>query len=314
MRPILVIGVIGLCCAALTLPLVATPAHAATSDVPGELNLLLGFTGADPNLVGKGRGQNWSPAVGLRIGANLDRPWSQFVEGLYQRVESEPGDHSTVLEARAGLERNFPLGGGPESWYLAGALGWADANVPAPRGDFGRPLASLGVGIRPSVGPGWRWHLELREEWWLGDEGLGGANIANTQVLAGIGLGLTDTREPMFQNGSRTLILEGVNFITDSAELTPESKDTLDRTVASLKRWPKVRVEIGGHTDAVADDAYNLQLSQRRAESVRAYLIRAGIAADRLEAKGYGETRPIAPNDTEAGRARNRRVELKRID
>jgi len=313
MRPILVIGVVGLCCAALTGTLTAPPAHAA-ADVPGELKLLVGFNGADPNLVGKGRGQNWSPVVGLRIGANMDRPWSQFVEGLYGHVDSEPGDHSTVLEARAGLERNFPFAGGPESWYLAGGLGWADANLPEPRGDFGRPLASLGVGIRPSAGPGLRWHLELREEWWLGDEGLSGANIANTQVLFGLGLGLSDTREPMFENGSRTLILEGVNFITDSAELTAESKGTLDRTVASLKRWPKVRVEIGGHTDAVADDAYNLELSQRRAESVRSYLIRAGIAADRLEAKGYGETRPIAPNDTDAGRARNRRVELRRID
>ncbi|HET7498182.1 MAG TPA: OmpA family protein, partial [Candidatus Eisenbacteria bacterium] len=108
--------------------------------------------------------------------------------------------------------------------------------------------------------------------------------------------------------------LEGVNFITDSAELTPESKATLDRTAASLARWPEVRVEVGGHTDSMADDAYNMQLSQRRAETVRAYLIRAGISARRLEAKGYGETRPIAPNDTEAGRAKNRRVELTRID
>jgi outer membrane protein OmpA-like peptidoglycan-associated protein len=310
MRPIPVIGWLF---AALVVALAATPSL-ARDDLPGELKLLVGFTGVDHDLVGSGREQDWSPVVGLRLGANMNRPWSQFVEGLYGHYNSDPGDHSTVLEARAGLERNFELGAGGETWYLAGALGWADASLPTPRSDFGRPLASLGIGIRPSSGPGLRWHLELREEWWLGDEGIGGEGIANTQVLLGLGFGLKDTREPMFQRGSRTLILEGVNFITDSAELTPESKDTLDRTVASLKQWREVRVEVGGHTDSVADDAYNLELSQRRAETVRAYLIHSGISATRLEAKGYGETRPIAPNDTDAGRARNRRVELKRID
>lgn len=310
MRPILTVGLL---LAALAAAVSATPAL-ARDDVPGELKLLVGFAGVDPNLVGRGREQDWSPAVGLRIGANMDRPWSQFVEGLYGRWDSYPGDHSTVLEARAGLERNFQMGEGGETWYLAGALGWADANLPTPRNDFGRPLASLGVGFRPTSGAGTRWHIELREEWWLGDEGLGGANVANTEVLVGIGFGLQDTREPMFEHGSRNLILEGVNFITDSAELTTESRAILDRTAASLRRSPGVRVEVGGHTDSVADDAYNLELSQRRAETVRAYLIHAGVAADRLEAKGYGETRPIAPNDTDAGRARNRRVELTRID
>jgi outer membrane protein OmpA-like peptidoglycan-associated protein len=309
MRPILVVAAVAV---ALAAAFSAAPALARDDD-PGELKLLLGFMGSDPNLVNHGREQNWSPLVGLRIGANLDRPWSQFIDGVYSRIDSEPGDHSTVLEARVGMERNFDLSGGG-TWYLAGALGWADANLPTPRDDFGRPLASLGIGIRPTSGPGARFHIELREEWWMGDEGLGGANVANTQVLVGIGLGLKDTREPMFEHGSRTLILEGVNFITDSAELTPESKATLDRTAASLARWPEVRVEVGGHTDSMADDAYNMQLSQRRAETVRAYLIRAGISAKRLEARGYGETRPIAPNDTEAGRARNRRVELTRID
>jgi OOP family OmpA-OmpF porin len=310
MRPILTIGLLLALCATV---LHATPAL-ARDDVPGELKLLVGFTGIDHDVVGAGRDQDWSPVVGFRIGANMNRPWSQFVDGLYGQFNSEPGDHSTVLEGRAGLERNFALGPEGGTWYLAGALGWADANLPTPRGDFGRPLASLGIGMRPTSGSSTRWHIEVREEWWLGDDGISGNGVANTQILLGVGFGLKDLREPLFERGSRSLILEGVTFITDSAELTAESRTTLDRTAASLRRWREVKVEVGGHTDSVADDAYNMELSQRRAESVRAYLIHAGIDANRLKAKGYGETRPIAPNDTEAGRARNRRVELTRID
>ena len=293
----------------------ASPAPAlAASDIPGELGILGGFTRLDRDVVGVGRKADWSPVIGLRIGANMHRPWSQFVEGLYGRFDSEPGGKTTLLEGRAGLERNFACRRSNASWYLAGALGIADANLPSPRDDFSRPLVSAGVGVRTGGGMWNRWHLELREEWWLGNDGLGGADVANTQVLVGWAMGLRDTREPMFRRGERNLILEGVNFITDSAELTPESKAILDRTAASLKAWPEVRVEIGGHTDSVADAAYNLELSQRRAETVRAYLIHEGIHAGRLVAKGYGMTRPIAPNDTEAGRARNRRVELTRID
>lgn len=303
----------GLLLAALVAAL--QPASSLAKDsVPGELGILGGFTRLDRDVVGDRRDPDWSPVIGLRLGANLHRPWSQFVEGLYGRFDSDGGDKSTVVEARAGLERNFDLGTRGASWYLAGALGWADANMPVSRDDFGRPLASLGIGLRPNGGPAWRWRVELREEWWLGDEGIDGKDVANTQVLVGLSLGLKDSREPMFQRGSRTLILQGVTFITDSAELTGESRDRLDRTAASLRQWPEVRVEVGGHTDTVADDAYNLELSQRRAEAVRAYLIHAGVSARRLEARGYGETRPIAPNDTEEGRARNRRVELTRID
>jgi len=306
-RPLLVV---------LALVLIASsiPSLSSAQDrAPGELGLLLGFTRLDRDVVGPRSDPDWSTMVGLRLGANMHRPWSQFVEGLYGKFDSDPIDESTVITARAGLERNFDLGHEGETWYLAGALGWADANLPTPRDDMGRPLASLGIGVRLPTGAT-LWHLELREEWWLGDDGLAGKDVANTQVLLGLGLALRDDREPLFERGTRSLILEGVNFITDSAELTPDSKVTLDRTAASLRRWPEVKVEVGGHTDSVADDAYNMELSQRRAETVRAYLIQAGVGANRLQARGYGETRPIAPNDTEAGRARNRRVVLTRID
>ncbi len=108
----------------------------------------------------------------------------------------------------------------------------------------------------------------------------------------------------------KKLTLEGVNFDNDKATLRPEAISTLDQAAATLKEWGDVKVEVAGHTDSNASDAYNMALSQRRAEAVRDYLISKGIAADRLTAKGYGEANPIADNSTEEGRFNNRRVEL----
>ena len=112
----------------------------------------------------------------------------------------------------------------------------------------------------------------------------------------------------------KSIVLEGVNFDTNSSHLKPESASTLDRVAEGLKENPDVRVEVGGHTDSQGNDAHNMQLSRDRANSVKAYLIGKGVPAKQLQAKGYGETKPIADNKTADGRARNRRVELKRID
>ncbi len=108
------------------------------------------------------------------------------------------------------------------------------------------------------------------------------------------------------------VVLKGVNFAFNSAELTPESKKVLDqdRDVARLKGEPDIRVEVAGHTDSVGSDAYNQKLSERRAQSVVDYLVSIGVDPKRLKAVGYGKKQPVASNDTEAGRAQNRRVEL----
>jgi OOP family OmpA-OmpF porin len=110
------------------------------------------------------------------------------------------------------------------------------------------------------------------------------------------------------------LVLEGVHFDNNKATLRPEAAAILDKVAVSLKDWGDVNIEVAGHTDSRADDAYNLDLSQRRAETVREYLIGKGISADRLSAKGYGETKPVADNETEEGRFKNRRVELQRLN
>ncbi|OGU54760.1 MAG: hypothetical protein A2V66_08295 [Ignavibacteria bacterium RBG_13_36_8] len=108
----------------------------------------------------------------------------------------------------------------------------------------------------------------------------------------------------------KTIQLNNVFFEFNKAGILPESKPELDKVVSFLKNHSTVEIELSGHTDNIGSDAYNLQLSQKRAESVKAYLTASGIKVSRLKAKGYGESRPIATNDTEYGREQNRRVEF----
>ncbi|MGE0354894.1 MAG: OmpA family protein [Gemmatimonadales bacterium] len=117
----------------------------------------------------------------------------------------------------------------------------------------------------------------------------------------------------LFAENTTTLVLEGVNFEFNKAVLTAEAKTVLDRVAESLNGNPEVRVEVAGYTDSRGSRAYNLRLSQERAEAVRAYLIEQGVAAERLTARGYGPDDPVAPNTTDEGRGQNRRVELHRL-
>jgi outer membrane protein OmpA-like peptidoglycan-associated protein len=112
-----------------------------------------------------------------------------------------------------------------------------------------------------------------------------------------------------------TLVLEGINFDYDSSALTPESFWILDRVARALQEpeWAAARFEIAGHTSSIGTHEYNMDLSQRRAESVRAYLVSRGVANNRLTPKGYGEVNPLYPNSNEGRNWRNRRVELRRI-
>jgi OmpA-OmpF porin, OOP family len=105
-----------------------------------------------------------------------------------------------------------------------------------------------------------------------------------------------------------SITLEGVNFEYNSASLTVASHPALDAIVDGLKKHPRVKVEIQGHTDSTGSAAYNLKLSQKRADSVRNYLVDGGVNPDQLQTKGYGQSQPAVSNATAEGRARNRRV------
>ena len=106
----------------------------------------------------------------------------------------------------------------------------------------------------------------------------------------------------------QSLVLEGVQFEFDQAWLKPESAPILDRVAETMRGQPGMVVLIAGHTDSMGSDEYNINLSKGRAASVRRYLIEQGIDENRLRSQGFGERLPIASNDTDAGRALNRRV------
>jgi outer membrane protein OmpA-like peptidoglycan-associated protein len=111
----------------------------------------------------------------------------------------------------------------------------------------------------------------------------------------------------------KPIVLEGVNFETNKPVLLEGSGQILNRVAESLIAHPEVKVEVGGHCDSDGSDSYNRKLSERRANTVRDYLIKMGVPAAQLTAKGYGEAQPIADNVTPEGKAANRRVELKRM-
>jgi len=107
--------------------------------------------------------------------------------------------------------------------------------------------------------------------------------------------------------------LEGVNFLTSSDTLTDSARVALNEVVDTLNAFPEVRVSIEAHTDSLGGEATNLTLSRQRAIAVARYLTAQGISVDRLEARAFGESQPIADNDTRAGRLLNRRVEFRTI-
>jgi outer membrane protein OmpA-like peptidoglycan-associated protein len=113
------------------------------------------------------------------------------------------------------------------------------------------------------------------------------------------------------------LVLRNVTFASGTARLTPVARTTLDgiatSVLAFLQQNPSARFEVGGHTDNAGSAAANTRISQARAQAVVDYLRTKGVPAAAMTAQGYGPTQPAAPNTTAAGRAQNRRVEIKRI-
>lgn len=113
---------------------------------------------------------------------------------------------------------------------------------------------------------------------------------------------------------AKSFVLEDCNFETGKADLEEDSYKVLDELVAYLNRKDDERIELQGHTDNVGTPKNNLILSEARANTVRTYLLSKGIDPNRVTAKGYGLTVPVASNKTEEGRAQNRRTEVKILD
>lgn len=105
----------------------------------------------------------------------------------------------------------------------------------------------------------------------------------------------------------------GITFATNESSIQPQFRTTLDQVADVLRQYNQTYVDVYGHTDSTGSDSYNLDLSQRRATAVADYLTMRGVQSARLGTRGFGESQPIASNDTEAGKAANRRVEIKLV-
>ena len=110
--------------------------------------------------------------------------------------------------------------------------------------------------------------------------------------------------------GKPLVTLHGPQFDFNKATLKPDGKRMVDQGVTVLKEKTTMKVSVEGHTDSIGSDAYNQKLSERRAKAVRDYMVAKGIDAGRISVTGFGKTKPVADNKTEAGRAENRRVEI----
>lgn len=106
-------------------------------------------------------------------------------------------------------------------------------------------------------------------------------------------------------------IPSGITFAYDSANVQPQFQRTLDQVASTLAEYNQTYIDVYGHTDSTGSDAYNQTLSERRATSVADYLSGRGVQQARIGTRGYGETQPVAANDTAEGQAANRRVEIK---
>lgn len=128
------------------------------------------------------------------------------------------------------------------------------------------------------------------------------------EQTAGSGVDVTET-----DNGAAILVNlpDGVTFDVASYSLKPTFRTTLDQVADSLVKYPNSLIDVYGHTDSTGSDAYNQTLSENRARTVAGYLQSRGVPAARIRSQGFGETMPVADNTTEAGRTKNRRVEIK---
>ena len=173
------------------------------------------------------------------------------------------------------------LGGAGLGYLLGGLIGGKTARI-------------VGAGIGGAAGGyvGYRMDEQIKEL---------------EEATAGSGIDVSQT-----PNGDGILVnLPDVTFAVNSTNISPAMRNTLDGVAQSMVNYPNSLIDVMGHTDSTGSDQYNLDLSRRRADSVANYLTSRGVAGARIERIGYGEQYPVADNTTEAGRAQNRRVEIR---
>ncbi len=258
------------------------------------LNLELNLKGQQFDLDSAGEWKQYGGTLDGLFFFNRNPGFAPFavlgVGALHTDISGGFDETSTVVEAGLGFMRDIDDDGAKLRVEARHRWDFADLDVPGVDDTFGDWVVMAGVsipiGARPQAAPAPRPVAEV---------------VAPRPV---------PTPEPT--PVTETVVLKGVNFCFDCDTLSEQAQRTLDgNAMALINKRPNATFEIAGHTDSVGSDSYNQDLSQRRAVSVRNYLVDQGVDADRMTANGYGESQPVADNSTESGRAQNRRVELR---
>jgi len=216
------------------------------------------------------------------------------------RRDTNDKSFNFTADAGAGFFKYFPVGSYDIGFRVDLRYRWVDAkDLPAVGTDghhiFGEPVLKVGL-----VFP-------------FGKR----ASADTVAVAAPVATATTEAPAKVGDQsaGDSTRSFEDVHFDFDRADLTDRSKAILDNAAGAIngltQKYPGMKVDLSGHTDWIGTEGYNQALSERRADNVKQYLTKKGVAANRLTTHAYGETKPVASNDTEEGRARNRRVEIK---
>lgn len=190
---------------------------------------------------------------------------------------------------------NAQSGGNGNTWGGAGIGAVAGAVVGALTGDGGsstRDRALIGAASGAAIGGGIGAYMDSQEK-----------ELRNR--LDGTGIGVERDGNDLILN-----MPSSVTFDTDASDLQTPARQALNDVNAVLRAYPETRITVAGYTDSTGSDAYNQTLSERRAQSVATYLEEGSVQASRIDAVGYGERNPVASNDSDTGRAQNRRVEI----
>lgn len=281
-----------------------------------------GLTGVDrrnATSYGLEGGHNWD------VGSNFLLGVDGFVD-FNNKATHNPG--AVNYGSRVyGLDAKLGMALG--NWLPYAKLGYARTDGNGAASTIGGSDAHLGLGVEYKFAPNW----SVAGEFTSGRGTTGATRLHNNNLTLGLNyyfgsstpapaaVAAAVKEEPkaapapvpatwktLLEN--KSVCIEGTNFEFNSAKLRSDAIQKLDEVVSFAAKYKDAQLESGGHTCDIGTEAYNQQLSERRAASVKTYLVGKGVAADRIATVGYGESRPMADNKTREGREQNRRVEV----
>lgn len=280
-------------------------------------------------------GYNWDMG-GYVVGGSFFADFNQKVNHTTNAVPAVAYLGSTTL----GLDMKLGLPSGSFMPYVK--LGWDRTTgmgvAPAAQFKYTNNLHA-GLGVEYKFAPNW----SVAGEWTRSASKIAGSTLRNDNFTLGLNYyfgapaaatapiaaaaapseatqpaAATRAVAPVSETwktllAEKPVTLKGTNFDFDSAKLRPVADSQLNEVAEFSAAHKDAKLNVSGHTDSVGSDVYNQKLSERRAASVKAYLVKKGVAGERIVTEGFGETKPVASNKTKAGRAENRRVEIRSV-